>query len=457
MIGNQIALLTDSFLGGCCPDGYECERAGNCVPPSGSPYTFGCPKSHYLCPSSASYGCCPDHMGCGVNQCYSTEPQTITTTDTITTKRNGKKTTFQTTGTTVSTPAMPSKTQNINANMDDDEQVVFKYFPSAQAKVSPTASSKDDNGGSSGLTKGQLGGIVAGAVIFLAIILLCAFFIIRRLNTVAAAVSNSGNSKQSDGSKLRPPMKQFRPTDSEIDALSVDPLMMSPRPSHARPNPSPDPLFGHGSPDLSSNPTPSSFAGGYQPVSTPGNSRHTSVDAAGNVISYFEYPANQTTRHSHGSGPTPPGHRGSADTQQTTAYQHLRSWSNASETSEEGFKTAGPSALELDGSPYVPELVGSPTIGTTGVDERRASSGSVGSTGTTRPPLAHQRRRSDGKQGIRSDSGSTPNILGVLSEEIHGFHGPTDHMAGQTERSLPRKRVPGNEASGNSQSDAAQK
>lgn len=77
------------IAGGCCPDGYLCETADNCVPPSGSAYTYDCPASQYLCPSSLSYGCCPNGMACGVNQCYSSDPVTVTSTMVITTTIGG--------------------------------------------------------------------------------------------------------------------------------------------------------------------------------------------------------------------------------------------------------------------------------------------------------------------------------------------------------------------------------
>lgn len=375
-------------------------------------------------------------MACGKNRCYSTEASTITTVVDITTTRRGEETVVRETSTIVRTPPRPTADATVNINAQDD-QAVFKYFPSAVEKVSPTAEpnnddSDDGGGGGGGLSKGAVGGIVAGAVIFLIIVLLVAWFIIRRLNTAVAAFSNSNVSKQSDDSKPRPPMRQFRPTDSEIDALSVDPLMMSPQPSYVRHDSSDaQNPFGQSSPDPSStNPTPSSFAGGYQQV-TPGDSRHTSFDAAGN--GYFDPVANRA-RLSQGSGITPPNHRVSADSQQTAAYAHLRSWSNGSDPPDDVAATANANGLvtELDSTPHVAELVGSPTT-ISPLEERRRSSGSgTGIMAMSRPPLSHQRRRSEPRTISRNDGTPPPNMLGVVSEEIHGFHGPTDLLAGQT-------------------------
>ena len=427
-------------LGGCCPDGWACETADQCLPPSGSAYTHGCPSSQFLCPSSEGYGCCPNGMACGQNKCYSTEVSTITSVIEVTTTRDGEETVVRSTSTTVSSPTRPTEVRTVNAQ-DADDQAVFKYFPSAVDKVSPTAEPDDDQnsdegGGGGGLTKAQLGGIVAGAVVFLIIVLVAAFFIIRKLNTAVAAFSNSNVSKQSDGSKPRPAMRQYRPTDSEIDTLSVDPLMMSPQPSYVRHDSSDaQNPFGQSSPDpTSTNPTPSSFAGAYHQA-TPSASRHTSFDAAGNVVGYFEPVASRSMRMSQGSSTTPPNYRVSADSQQTASYMHVRNWSNASDPPEDVTAAEsgnGVMAGELDGSPYVAELVGSPTNASV-MEERRRSSGSgTGGMAMARPSLSQQRRRSDGRSPSRTDATPPTNMLGVVSEEIHGFHGPTDRMAGQT-------------------------
>lgn len=397
-------------------------------------------------------------MACGKNRCYSTEASTITSIIDVTTTRSGEETVVKSTSTITRSPARPTTDATVDI-MDEDDQAVFKYFPSATAKVSPTVIPDDDDddedggGSGGGLTQAQLGGIVAGAVVFLILILVAAFFIIRRLNTAVAVLSNSDGSKQSDALKSRPVMRQVRPTDSEIDALSVDPLMMSPQPSYVR-HDSTDPhtQFGQSSPDPSStNPTPSSFAGGYQQV-TPGNSsRHTSIDAAGNVVSYFDPALNRNGRNSQGSGTTVPNYRVSADSQQTATYQHLRSWSNGSDPPDDVAATAngnGVVVTELESRPYVAELVGSTTTASP-LEERRRSSGSgTGMTTTSRPPLSSQRRRSDARSITRADGAPSPNMLGVVSEEIHGFHGPTDRMAGQTAH-RPRTRGAEGELSDN--------
>ncbi|PHH87778.1 hypothetical protein CDD83_8421 [Cordyceps sp. RAO-2017] len=146
------------YGGGCCPDGYMCQRAGNCVPPSGSPYTYGCPASQYLCPASMSYGCCPSGMGCGVGQCYSTEPTAVTTTMIVTTSEGGRARELTTTVTATALPDAPTTFPAANAG-GGESQKVLKYYPAAIPQVSPAGSA--DKGG--GISAGQLAGLVAGA------------------------------------------------------------------------------------------------------------------------------------------------------------------------------------------------------------------------------------------------------------------------------------------------------
>lgn len=401
------------------------------MPPSGSAYTFGCPSSHYLCPSSLSYGCCPDGMGCAVNQCYSTEAVTVIETMTVTTTEDGERTTYTTRSTSVSEPDIPTELPEVDSGQEE-EQFRLKYFPSAIPKESPTTSPDDDDDGGSSLSSGTLAGIVAGAVAFLVIVIVAAFIIIRHLNKVVAAVGHSDQSGTSS-SRTRPPMKQFRPTDSEIDGFSVDPLMMSPRPSAVRMGSST--LDGASSSDV----TPSSFAGAYQAVSTvQSNSRHQSWDSAGRVSSYFDTVPGKQARFSVQSAVQNPS-RVSGDSSGT--YMHVRHWSNASEDSHDGNNHSNPSLnnpvapsppvllTELEAKSVVPELPGSPTdtnVGSPTEDYRRRSgSGPSISNVLSSSGTAHQRVRSGTTKG---------GDLDVVTEEMHGFHGPPDRMAGRTER-----------------------
>ncbi|KAK0388178.1 hypothetical protein NLU13_4423 [Sarocladium strictum] len=447
--------------GSCCPDGWECDTADRCVPPSRSAYTFGCPVNHYLCTSSQDYGCCPTEMACGMNRCYSTAATTITNVIDFTTTRDGERTVIQSTSITVRSPTLPTAVATVNMNEQDD-QAVFKYFPSAVAKVSPTTEPEDDNteGGdsSSGLTKAQLGGIVAGAVIFLVIILLVAFFIIRKLNAAVAVLKNNTGSKQSNGTKPQPAMRQFGPTDSEIDALSIDPLMMSPQPSMMR-HDSSDPRYQFGQSihaPGSTDPTPSSLAGGYHQV-TPVHSRHASLDVAGNVIGYFDPGPSRPVRTSQGSGTTPQNDRVSTDSQQIASYMRVRNWSNGSDLLDDVFAQADSNGVlvsELDGTPCIAELAGSQGS-VSPMDDRRRSSGSGSGTGVV-AKLSHHRRRSEASSTSRAEGTPPPSMLGVVSEEIHGFHGLPDRMAGQTAH-LPATRAEEIWGSENESSDGTER
>ncbi|KAK1967643.1 hypothetical protein LY78DRAFT_702097 [Colletotrichum sublineola] len=219
--------------GGCCPEGYRCERGGNCVAASGVAYSQSCPASYYLCPASLSYGCCRNGLGCAVSACYSTDPSTYTVTTTMTTTKDATHVMTTTlTATTVLTPSRPTTAPTALATMDaqDPDQVVFKYYPSTVPKEQPLSSNTND---SDGLTSGQIAGIVAGGVGLLIIVLVAAWIIIRHLNKVVQAVETS-NKGTSSGAQSRPSMYQFKPTPSEVEDMSVDPLMMSPRPSHRR-------------------------------------------------------------------------------------------------------------------------------------------------------------------------------------------------------------------------------
>ncbi|KAK1596718.1 uncharacterized protein LY79DRAFT_647671 [Colletotrichum navitas] len=226
----------DAVMGvmrGCCPEGYRCERGGNCVAASGVAYSQSCPASYYLCPASLSYGCCRNGLGCAVSACYYTDPSTYTVTTTVSTTQDATQVIITAvTATTVLTPSRPTTAPTALATMDaqDPDQVVFKYYPSTVPKEQPLSRSNDD---SDGLTTGQIAGIVAGGVGLLIIVLVAAWIIIRHLNKVVQAVETSNNGTSS-GAQSRPFMYQFKPTPSEVEDMSVDPLMMSPRPSHRR-------------------------------------------------------------------------------------------------------------------------------------------------------------------------------------------------------------------------------
>ncbi|KAG5660993.1 hypothetical protein KAF25_002636 [Fusarium avenaceum] len=426
------------YGGGCCPDGYLCETADGCVPPSGSPYTYGCPSSQFLCPSSLSYGCCPNGMACGVNQCYSSEPVTVTSTMVITTTIRGERTTYRTTAITVETPTVPTALPTVDAGENND-QAVLKYFPSTIPKVSPTMSADEGDSNNGGLSTGALAGIIAGSVAFLIIVLVAAFIIIRHLNKVVAAV---GTPKTSNGSNSHSrPTREFKTADSEVDELSANPLihpsMIPPRPTNPGPDSAATSPFGIVSPDRSSNePTPG--GNGYHAVAGSANtSRHPSFDAMGNRDDYFSAVAagdqQRTSQISRFTGST--RNRSSTDSHGT--YTHVRNYSNASEGSDgtPGVMAGAHSTAELEATPYIPELPSSPSSVVFPRDERRRSSGSAASV-PNRPAISQ--RQSSGIR-TRSDSQGQSN-LSIVNEEMHGFYGPSEHLVGQTDSHRPGTR-----------------
>ncbi|KAF5027446.1 hypothetical protein F66182_467 [Fusarium sp. NRRL 66182] len=357
----------------------------------------------------------------------------------ITTTIQGERTTYRTTAVTVEAPSVPTALPTVDLGENND-QAVLKYFPSSIPKVSPTSSSDNDDGGAAGLSTGALAGIIAGSVAFLIIVLVAAFIIIRHLNKVVAAVSESKTSNKSSGSNSQSrPKRGFKTTDSEADELSANPLihpsLIPPRPANPGPDSAATSPFGPASADQSSNePTPG--VNGYHIVpGSAGTSRHASFDAMGNRDDYFSSGQNGEQRSSQISrftGST----RNRSSTESYGAYIHVRNYSNASEGSDgtPGVMAGSQSTAELEAIPYVPELPSSPSSVAFPRDERRRSSGSVASV-ASRPPVT---QRPSGGTRIRSDSQG--QSLSIVSEEMHGFYGPSEHLVGQTDSHRPGTR-----------------
>ncbi|EYB22698.1 hypothetical protein FG05_01636 [Fusarium graminearum] len=345
----------------------------------------------------------------------------------ITTTIQGERTTYRTTAIEVETPTVPTALPTVDAG-DNNDQAVLKYFPSAIAKESPISSSGKDNDDKGGLSTGALA--------------VTAFIIIRHLNKVVAAVSTSKRSDRSHGSNTQPrPTREFKTADSEVDELSTNPLihpsLIPPRPRNPGPDSAATSPFGPASTDQSSNePTPG--ANGYHAISTSANtSRHPSFDAMGNRDDYFAGVAagdqqriSQISRFTHSTR-----HRSSTDSHGT--YTHVRNYSNASEGSDgtPGVMAGTQPTVELEATPYIPELPSSPSSVVFPRDERRRSSGSIPSA-QSRPPVAQ--RNSSGPR-IRSDSLGQSNLTSV-TEEMHGFYGPSEHLVGQTDTHRPGTR-----------------
>ncbi|RYP70539.1 hypothetical protein DL771_005358 [Monosporascus sp. 5C6A] len=268
---------------------------------------------------------------------------------------------------------------------------------------------------SGGLTKPQLGGIIAGVVIVLVVVIVAAFLIIRKLKQTEKAVATAESSKRDDSSGHRRSQKPSfgQPTITDVDGFDPDPLMQSPsiRPSHIRSGS--DDSFTERSPSRtpkvpSTSTTPPSWPGPYNPATiseAPSECRTHSMDSARTAHDASRY-SQQTQRVSYDS-------QGS----------HSRHWSNASELS--GSAVNGPAKAELE-SEAVEQA------------NRRRSS-----TSAARTPITHARKSSGGAVRGRSESAAAAGALGTVNEfgELHGYYGPPDQAVGQTAERLDRESL----------------
>ncbi|KAK0613618.1 hypothetical protein B0T14DRAFT_539403 [Immersiella caudata] len=441
--------------GGCCPVGYVC-GAQECTAPAGvkDPVTT-CPFNYNLCPASLNYGCCMNGMGCALNACYSTTPVTSTIISIITTTADGQTITTTSTAVTLATPSPPS---GIPAT---DRNVAPKFIPTSVPKISATT--VPDEGGNTGLTSQQVGGIVGGVVALLVIVITAAFLIIRRLNRVAEAVESKSKStshtKSHPHSQAQPYGRNMHLSQGYDDDPSKDPLF-TPVTNNNSAAGTP-PTYGVGSPygrdrSNSGNITPSQAA--FSPdISGGSNPRHPSLDSAGG---YFDLPPRVHNLPGGRQSMTVAQMRSSVDSHSTQgypayAYQHQRQQSNASELSDgtEGQHVTSPFVIpELDNSGAFHEL---PSDGRTSSlsqhnNYQSRSRSNSGVAASPRASFGNSRRRSEGGGGsaIREVSPSAPGASSTLAagfgpldvvnesaEIMHGYYGP-DKQVGQTAAGL---------------------
>ena len=301
-------------IGGCCPSNYVCGRAG-CTPQAGVSHSETCGANSYLCPESVNFGCCRNGMGCGINNCYSTEIVTLSLTETVvTTEGNSAQTLLNTVVTTV----MPDAPTAGFASKQTG--VLPKETAPVELEISKTKATRPSSGG--GLTKSQLGGIIGGAVIFLAIILIIAFIIIKRLESMKRLVEESSRKSSTARSRQSYSVQKPSLTSEEIDAMSIDPLIMNPsevsrssirHPSHPSAVPSDGIHSSHHEVEASSPPVFSSpfsprsppyynSETGYAPVAVSDTSsgyHNPSIDSTPNQFSgqgYFDISPNRDLR-----------------------------------------------------------------------------------------------------------------------------------------------------------------
>ncbi|KAG4420975.1 hypothetical protein IFR04_005844 [Cadophora malorum] len=357
--------------GGCCPGGYQCATNG-CILLAGVVQTAQtCGTDSYLCPASLGNGCCSLGLGCAISSCYKTDISIFTYTGTVTTTdANLNPHTLTTTITSSTVLGAPDPTETVN-----DDGVRGKYIPpeTASEKV------KAEGAKNSGLTTSQIGGIIGGAVVILLIILLASFLIIKRLNrAIRLSESNTHTHSSSSGHRSR----RSVPRPQDIDAMSVDPLMMTPseasgsvrRPYHSR-NPSSttyeldvDAHTPRSTPTFTSPFTPRSppnthYRDGYNAVSSSesqyssssggGGYRNPSVESTQPMhhnpnAGYFDLPLQTQIQHEHRNSQT------SQISPQTQTgrrpSQHGRNLSDTSDISQIS-QTSSAGLAELDASP----------------------------------------------------------------------------------------------------------
>ncbi|KAH6622763.1 hypothetical protein F5144DRAFT_656358 [Chaetomium tenue] len=432
-----------------------------------------CPTEHTSCAPSLNGGCCPSRYACAVDSCYATTAGPTTACGqagyyacTV----NGQTVTETETAVTVITPTIPTETAY-------DTGAAVKFIPTSVPKVPASSPSSESNGGLSG---GAIGGIIAGVVVLLIVVIVAAFLIIRRLKQVEDVMeskrgSSSGKKTQSQSQAQKE--HYGRQLHSDMDDMSVDPLMVPPSVTTANNSTSPTPQPGGGGAASSRGRADSA---GFTPspnMFPDDRSRHASPDFS---AGYFDVPPgpahfyNTAAAASLQQQPMQAARiRASTDSASTThhrgyAYTHWRQQSNASELSADGSDhnggmaspyfspTGAPTATtgmpELDGSGGFVELPGAIAAGgggghgpgpavthhNTGVRSRSSSNTSIGGGGR-----GHVRRRSDSVQGPGGNGGGGQGGLDAaglepLDEgaEIHGYYGRRDQQAGQTAAGL---------------------
>lgn len=415
-----------------------------------------------------SYGCCATGMGCAVSSCYSTSPST--TTITYTTTRDGSAETITTTS--VSTPTSPT-----SGSSGTGDSAVAKFFPSTEPKA--TATSSSDSGSAGGLSKGAIGGIVAGAAIVLVVVLVAAFFVIRQLKRTEKTLQSqgeitSGSRTRRDTEKKSEAHVRVDPTPTEVDVMEVDPLMVnssngSPRRPHHQP------YRGHGRSRAGSDAPsqPSLWSG-----PSAGMRNTPSLASEAGDRGYFELPPRTET----GPAARPPVRNSMASSENSIAqfnyhnfvYAHGRQLSDASELSAGGSDEYGPQRgpesppmahpIELGVEGPRPELPGSDTEtesnGPHGRRSRRQhrrqstspSMNNVVSPVSTTMVNRPRRRENSVVSALDGQNGAerAGNALGSIEESLtgtvslHGHYGPA--VTGPTsvpDMDMPMDIMPG--------------
>ncbi|KAI1431973.1 hypothetical protein GGR50DRAFT_676866 [Xylaria sp. CBS 124048] len=383
--------------GSCCPVGLICGDGSECIPPPGVSSSVTCPASFFNCPASFGGGCCGEGKVCGSNVCYDATPMTRPVSELITTTDSSGRTTVTAVTSTMVITDGPGLSGTASASG------VPQLIPSTVAKVDAVQTGGSDGG--NGLSKGALGGIIAGAVVVLLIILAVAAFIIIRLRKterVAKAAEAADYRRESSNNQSKSGFGQ--PSISEIDSTTdVNALGLFPL---TRPSPH---LTGSSTANETSPSRTTHFRG----------SGASSPPIWAAPLNYAPSEASDGRQSSLSSYPYYEGHP--PHRVSMASYASHGSLGHSRRTSE---------TSELDGQHGVSEL-GAIDHGEAG--SSRQSSGSQ--RAAARP---HARKNSDlpGLNRGRSDA----EQLGTVSEvnELHGYYGPPHDVAGQTAANLNR-------------------
>lgn len=259
-----------------------------------------------------------------------------------------------------------------------------------------------------GLTTAQLGGIIGAAVVVLIGVAIATYLILRRLNAVAKASSASGSGS---GSKNKPKTPNGKKPSSsrnvglDFDALSVDPLMMSPSSTAATPRLFRPSAIHH----LSSE---SGLAS--PPIPAPYSAAHTYRQVPTSETQYSDH--HHSRQHSNESSPpivnSPPANwypdgyfgpdpalrdqnlrHGHTSTRPSMQPSHERQWSDASEASQQSNSSGG--WVELDA----------------GANVERSST--LQRMGLSRPSHSHRRHSSELRMLGHSRKRSSGSSVGL--------------------------------------------
>ena len=244
----------------------------------------------------------------------------------------------------------------------------------------------------SGMSKGTINGIIAGAVIALILILLGAWFIIRRLNFLArrsrelevfAATAGSGSGRHkhnhsgdsgvSGSGSGRGEMTKVRnthghrPDHLSHSNMSIDPLFNAsgsttprlPRPSFSHGTSSDTDIYGYGASQSQSPPIPAPYVWnqGYNPISNnegsyfpPSQSKHASIDSVGGLGTFSPaYNGNATDVSRESFLRNQNLWLGRDSQRQSLQSTHGRQWSDTSDMSHASNSSGGNAPSELDG------------------------------------------------------------------------------------------------------------